>query len=657
MKELLQGEFKPMQEQINTLAPTIIENMKNIKRLDDTVEEKLADFGREVAELRGQLGQANARMSSLEMKAAFGADTIDVDDDDDLEYKDKCRAQVQNFKFSYNIQFDDEDDAQLFHQASRAGPSLLTWTDPRVGRVVNLRAGWDQPLPIRQRSFALGQCWQLIMDEMKQTGLRQLSMRLGSNPFAGVLHLSNSATEDAWDLVKISEHEGELGTFNVSPQDDMKEVGFDQAFIDALAERVASIVAKQRDLSKAIPVALEWMQITSSITGLQLNTSKCWVVIARDLMSIWPFRIDTDPSAFSLCSAPVREFSLDVARELEACCNRSGLSLLPLVAQQARSFSEMLRLRVDPDRISHCVLARSRAHKGRGHRDIEIEHIKVLAPGFSERRAADDLIQDIEGMVSDLLRVGFGARVEAPAIPSKGVCLIHETMRHLSKLGLPDVEKVRARHRAWQAFRGPAEHSPESASLCQAAGERPRGLCRALSEQIDAVARLQGASPEPAGADAGAAAAAELHSSLREVLWCLRPDDKASPWGDSCLEVAGLLLAADVPARLVGCLPLLGFEARKDASRVFTALLRAGASLEAEIARNLRSSPRLLRMLLEGCGDAEVFFHCSQMLRACAGEQGLLEALHQEAAADTLIALAQHPSFDISSEAPLLGAD
>jgi len=207
------------------------------------------------------------------------------------------------------------------------------------------------------------------------------------------------------------------------------------------------------------------------------------------------------------------------------------------------------------------------------------------------------------------------------------------------------------RHRAWQAFRGPAEHSPESASLCQAAGERPRGLCRALSEQIDAVARLQGASPEPAGADAGAAAAAELHSSLREVLWCLRPDDKASPWGDSCLEVAGLLLAADVPARLVGCLPLLGFEARKDASRVFTALLRAGASLEAEIARNLRSSPRLLRMLLEGCGDAEVFFHCSQMLRACAGEQGLLEALHQEAAADTLIALAQHPSFDISSEA------
>eukprot|EP00959_Pyramimonas_sp_CCMP1952_P358555 7507505-Pyramimonas_sp.AAC.1 len=62
----------------------------------------------------------------------------------DREYKDKCKAQVQNFKFSYSIQFDDEDDAQLFHAATGADPAFLTWTDPREGRVYPLRVGWDQ---------------------------------------------------------------------------------------------------------------------------------------------------------------------------------------------------------------------------------------------------------------------------------------------------------------------------------------------------------------------------------------------------------------------------------------------------------------------------------------------------------------------------------
>ncbi|CAK0825682.1 unnamed protein product, partial [Prorocentrum cordatum] len=164
----------------------------------------------------------------------------------DREYKDKCKAQVQNFKFSYNIQFEDEDDAQLFHAATRADPAFLTWTGPREGKVYHLRAGWDQPLPIRQRSFALGQCWQLIMDGMKVKGLWQQSMRLGSNLFAGVLHLSNSATEDVWELVKIMENEGELGTFNITPQKDMHNLGFEATFVDALAGRVAAIIAKQR---------------------------------------------------------------------------------------------------------------------------------------------------------------------------------------------------------------------------------------------------------------------------------------------------------------------------------------------------------------------------------------------------------------------------
>eukprot|EP00959_Pyramimonas_sp_CCMP1952_P179916 3762304-Pyramimonas_sp.AAC.1 len=162
------------------------------------------------------------------------------------QYAEKCRAQAQNYKFSYTIQFDGEDDALLFHSKCRADPSFLTWTGPRNAEVVQLRVGWDRPRPIRHRSYALGQCWQIVLGALREQCLWLESMKLGSNPFTGHLHLYNSANEEVWDLVKITERDTSQGMFTAVPLEDCHVIGLSKEFIDSISERVSAMVAKRR---------------------------------------------------------------------------------------------------------------------------------------------------------------------------------------------------------------------------------------------------------------------------------------------------------------------------------------------------------------------------------------------------------------------------
>lgn len=118
-------------------------------------------------------------------------------------------------------------------------------------------------------------------------------------------------------------------------------------------------------------------------------------------------------------------------------------------------------------------------------------------------------------------------------------------------------------------------------------------------------------------------------------------------------ELIRRLLTMDAPAQLLGCLDALGFEARKDAMRLFSLLLRSALPLGADglLVDYFRSHPRISEFLLEGSGRAEIFSHCAQMLRACTRYPQLVESLLREGAAYRLMDLACHQSFDISSEA------
>jgi hypothetical protein len=113
------------------------------------------------------------------------------------------------------------------------------------------------------------------------------------------------------------------------------------------------------------------------------------------------------------------------------------------------------------------------------------------------------------------------------------------------------------------------------------------------------------------------------------------------------------LLADGVPARLVDCLGLLGFEARKDAMRVFGAVLQLGTQVGAgeKVSDYVLGHPKLLEVLLQGSGQQGVFSHCAEMLRSCLRCPRLAAALLERGGAAALIDLARHQSFDVASEA------
>jgi calcium binding protein 39 len=136
---------------------------------------------------------------------------------------------------------------------------------------------------------------------------------------------------------------------------------------------------------------------------------------------------------------------------------------------------------------------------------------------------------------------------------------------------------------------------------------------------------------------------------LRVVLAHLeRPDDETDR-----ITMMSQLLAVDVPTGLVRSLGRLGFEARKDAMFVFSAMLREGMLLgaDSQIVDYVQQHPRVCQLLLEGSGHVEAAAYCAQMIRSCTRYPQLVDALHREGAAIRLVTLASHPELDVSMEA------
>eukprot|EP00959_Pyramimonas_sp_CCMP1952_P204129 4269085-Pyramimonas_sp.AAC.1 len=84
MRELLQAEFKPVQDQINALASGISNNMSLIEQVDADTSARMDAFSRDVAELCAQLQGTQTRMAAIETRAAIDtAESIDLIDEDD----------------------------------------------------------------------------------------------------------------------------------------------------------------------------------------------------------------------------------------------------------------------------------------------------------------------------------------------------------------------------------------------------------------------------------------------------------------------------------------------------------------------------------------------------------------------------------------------
>lgn len=151
--------------------------------------------------------------------------------------------------------------------------------------------------------------------------------------------------------------------------------------------------------------------------------------------------------------------------------------------------------------------------------------------------------------------------------------------------------------------------------------------------------------------------------SSTEELTSARPDDptSASEKVQDCLQtilslleqsgskLATNFLCQDVPARLVAQLDFLDFESRKSVMRTVNAIVKL---LPHDTLLNyMEQRSEYIKMLLDGCGNPEVFIHCSSVLRASMRSDALVTKLLEQGAAFRLVELAGSCDFDISSEA------
>mmetsp|Transcript_18506 Transcript_18506/g.50809 ORF Transcript_18506/g.50809 Transcript_18506/m.50809 type:complete len:368 (+) Transcript_18506:90-1193(+) len=131
------------------------------------------------------------------------------------------------------------------------------------------------------------------------------------------------------------------------------------------------------------------------------------------------------------------------------------------------------------------------------------------------------------------------------------------------------------------------------------------------------------------------------------------PAGETTEESEAASQLLGLIFRADVPKKLIGYLGLLEFEHRKDATRAVGMISRLSTAVDggAQVTEYMRNHPDLVELLLEGCGRTDVFMHCAQMLERFARNPLLVTLLLDAQASMKLIDLAQHPNFDIASEA------
>jgi len=142
-------------------------------------------------------------------------------------------------------------------------------------------------------------------------------------------------------------------------------------------------------------------------------------------------------------------------------------------------------------------------------------------------------------------------------------------------------------------------------------------------------------------------------SSVSCVMPGRLPSAKVASGCHTARTLMGDMLRLGVPAKLVASLSDMDFEARKTATKVFTTVLRLGVELDIEeqLVEHVLGHREIFLILLEGCGDRGVLSLCAEMLRACAWYPQFVEALLKADLLGTLLSLAAHQSFDISSEA------
>lgn len=119
------------------------------------------------------------------------------------------------------------------------------------------------------------------------------------------------------------------------------------------------------------------------------------------------------------------------------------------------------------------------------------------------------------------------------------------------------------------------------------------------------------------------------------------------------LDEVDSLLTEDIPMRLVEHLAVLDVQARTLIANFWCMLLQPGLphGMDKQVLHYVCSKPQLLELLLEGCREQQACPHFGIILRSSLRHQVVVEAFLERSYVFRLLDLAQHPCFEVSTDA------
>ncbi|KAI9185256.1 hypothetical protein LWI28_005664 [Acer negundo] len=144
---------------------------------------------------------------------------------------------------------------------------------------------------------------------------------------------------------------------------------------------------------------------------------------------------------------------------------------------------------------------------------------------------------------------------------------------------------------------------------------------------------------------------AELNKLIRELKTILYGSSESEPVPEACKQLTSEFFKGDTLRLLIGCLPKLNLEARKDSTQVVANLQRQPVEAKLIAAIYLEENLDLLDTLRSGYEDTTMALHYGGMLRECIRHQSIAKHVLESEHLRKFFDYMQLPSFEIAADA------
>ncbi|KAK4748053.1 hypothetical protein SAY87_014639 [Trapa incisa] len=143
----------------------------------------------------------------------------------------------------------------------------------------------------------------------------------------------------------------------------------------------------------------------------------------------------------------------------------------------------------------------------------------------------------------------------------------------------------------------------------------------------------------------------ELYRDIRELKCILYGSSEAEPVPEACAQLTQEFFKENTLRILIGCLPKLNLEARKDATQVVANLQRQQVNSRLIASEYLEANFDLMDILVSGYENSDMALHYGSMLRECIRHQSVARYVLESEHVKKFFDYIQLPNFDIAADA------